>query len=623
MKEALHPIDTENSVSVDAATQSDVATELNTELNDVVVQPATARSRKRRTASYAAPLLALGAAACGGGGGGGGTTPTPPAVPQVLKPQNDAEAARFILSASLSVNEAEIADIKSIGFEPWLNAQMDAPIAQTGVAWLSSRGYDQVTADGYFDNEYPGDYMIWNQLMSGSNAVRKRVGLALSEFFVVSLPGLDFSWRSQAIAFHWDQLNANAFGNFRKMLEDVTLNPAMGWYLSTRGNLKEDTRTGRVPDENYAREIMQLFTIGLYELNLDGSRKLNASSQPIETYSNNDVTNLARVFTGYNWDFTGNVNTPDVRDANRRIPSTAFTLKPMTIDNTKWQFPSNTSQHSMLEVNFLGTNIPANTDGTAALKTALDALFNHPNVGPFFAKQMIQRLVTSNPSPAYVQRVASVFNNDGAGVRGNLRAMFKAILLDTEAMAATGLTSPTFGKVREPILRLAQWARTFGAVSASGNWKIFSLSDPANALGQSPLRSPSVFNFFRPGYVPPNTAIANNNLVAPEFQLVNESTTPGYVNFLSYAISSGDGIYGDVKAAYTAELAIAHDAGALLDRLCLLLAANQISAETKTTIRTALDATAVTTTSTDAVKLRRIHTAILLVMASPNYLIQK
>ncbi|QGY80491.1 DUF1800 domain-containing protein [Sphingorhabdus lacus] len=609
MKEALHQICLEGASEI--------------EMPDDVVPALAEVPAQTSPYVYALPAASLLVAACGGGGAGGGSSTTPPPTAQVPKPSTDAQASRFILKSSLSVSEAEISNIKSIGYEPWLNAQMDAPINQTGVAWLASRGYDQVTADNFFDNEYPGDYMIWNQLMSDANGVRKRVALALSEFFVVSLTGLDFSWRAQAIAFFWDQLNSNAFGNFRKLLEDVTLNPAMGYYLSTRGNRKEDTRTGRVPDENYAREVMQLFTIGLYQLNNDGTRKLDANNQPIETYTNSDVTNLARVFTGYNWDFTGNVKTPATNDPTRLINSTGYVLKPMTIDPTKWEFPSTTSQHSALEVNFLGTNIPANTDGTVALKTALDALFNHANVGPFFSKQMIQRLVTSNPSTAYVDRVAKVFNNNGSGTRGDLRAVFKAILLDDEAMNASGLTAPTFGKVREPILRFVQWGRTFGAASTSGNWRIGNLSDLVSGLGQSALRSPSVFNFFRPGYVPANTAIATNSLVAPEFQLINESSTPGYVNYMTSAIGSTNGVGGDVKAAYTSELAIAHDSTALLDRICLLLAANQISDTTKATIKTALDATTVTQTSTTAEKQRRVYMAVLLVMASPDYLVQK
>lgn len=615
MKEALHPVSLEGAVEVDAPA----------DFNFPVADAPRATSRY----TYAVPTAALLTAACGGGGTSGSGTSSITAAgsatssAQVVKKPSDAEAARFVLKASLSVSEAEIAEVKSKGYERWLTAQMDAAISQTGIAWMASRGYDQMTADNFFDHEYPGDYMIWNQLMSGANTVRKRIALALSEFFVVSLTGLDFSWRGQAIAHYWDQLNSNAFGNFRKLLEDVTLNPVMGYYLSTRGNRKENTLTGRVPDENFAREVMQLFTIGLYQLNNDGSRKLDANNQPIETYTNADVSNLARAFTGYDWDFTGNVKTPATGNPSRMINSAGYVLRPMTLDNRKWEFPSMNNQHSMLEATFLGTTIAANTDGTAALKTALDALFNHPNVGPFFSRQMIQRLVTSNPSAAYIGRVAKIFNNNGSGVRGDLGAVFKAILLDSEAMSAGGLTSPSFGKLREPILRLVQWAQTFGATSTSSNWQIRNLSDSASSLGQSALRSPSVFNFFRPGYVPPNTAFAANALVAPEFQLLNDTSAPGYVNFMTSAIGSGIGVGNDVKATYTSELAIAHDSAALLDRICLLMAANQISGGTKATIKTALDATTVTQTSTTAEKQQRVNLAVLLVMASPDYLVQK
>lgn len=612
MREALVPIRPDGLLEMESPS----------DIHPLVGDPTLAKSQL----VYVMPTASFLTAACSGGGGGGNAgpaAPPPPTTVQVAKPSTETEAARFILKSSLSVTEAEITNIRSIGYEAWLDTQMDAAIAQTGVAWLSARGYDQITIDEFYFQDYPGDYMIWNQLMSDANGVRKRVALALSEFFVVSLTGLDFQWRSQAIAFYWDQLNSNAFGNFRKLLEDVTLNPAMGYYLSTLGNRKEDVRLGRVPDENYAREVMQLFTIGLFQLNNDGSRKLDANGQPLETYTNADVTNLARVFTGYGSDWTGNVRTPSVRFPNFQVDGMNPVLKPMTIDPTKWVWPQTDSEHSMLEATFLGTTIPANTDGTVALKTALDALFNHANVGPFFARQMIQRLVTSNPSAAYVNRVANVFNNNGSGVRGDLRAVFKAILLDDEAMNAAGLATPTFGKVREPMLRFVQWARTFGATSTSGNWRIGNLSDLSNGLGQSPLRSPSVFNFFRPGYVPANTAVATNSLVAPEFQLVNEVSTAGYVNFMTSAIGNGIGVGNDVKAAYTSELAIAQDSMSLLNRICLLIAANQISEATKATIKTALDATTVTESSSATDKQRRVNLAILLVMASPDYLVQK
>jgi uncharacterized protein (DUF1800 family) len=569
-----------------------------------------------------ATTLALSAltTACGGGGGGGATTTptgsngsTDPVVGRTYtQAGSDEDAARFLLQAQFSASTAEIAAVRAKGYAAWLSEQFAAPAGQTGFDWLNVRGYGTINSGtAFYDNSYPGDYMVWNQLMTAPDAVRKRIALALSEFFVVSLSGLDFSWRSYAIAAWWDMLAANAFGNYRKLLEDVTLSPAMGWYLNTKGNLKENTATGRAPDENYGREVMQLFSIGLYQLNLDGTEKRDGSGNKIETYTQSDITNIARVFTG--WDFDTTQNKPTVEPVSgRTIPSTDFTRLPMLLK------PAN---HSTLASNFLGATVPANTDGIAALKIALDTLFNHPNVGPFFGKQMIQRLVTSNPSPAYVARVASAFNNNGAGVRGDLQAVFAAVLLDDEARGPAGLTQATFGKLREPMLRLVQWGRTFGLTSAAGSWKIGDLSNPASQLGQSPLRSPSVFNFFRPGYVPPSSALASAQSVAPEFQLVSESSVGGYLNYMQNTIQKG--ISSDLKAAYASELALVTDAAALVGRLNLLLCAGQLSSATQTLIIDALNATPVTTTSTDAVKLNRVSAAVLLVMASAEYLAQK
>lgn len=579
---------------------------------------------EKSPAIFAIPAASLVVAACGGGGtdSNPNTSALAPTV-QVAKPATDGEAARFILKASLAATEPEIADIRSVGYVAWLDKQMDIAVSQTGVAWLSSRGYDQVTVDEFYNQSTFADYMVWNQLIASPDPVRKRLAYALSQFFVVSTNSIEITWRSNAMAAYWDVLNRNALGNFRQLLEDVTLNPAMGVYLSTLDNKKEDTRTGRVPDENYAREVMQLFTIGLNELNNDGSKKIGTTGQPIDTYTNSDVSNLARVFTGYSYAYANLVRTPSVRVPSTLVAPLESVIRPMTSDPTKWSRPQTISEHSMLEKTFLGTTIPANTDAPTSMKLALDALFNHPNVGPFFSKQMIQRLVTSNPSASYIDRVAKIFNNNGSGVRGDLRAVFKAILLDDEATNAAGLTSPTFGKVREPVLRFTQWARNFGATSRSGNWIIANLSNPATSLGQSPLRAPSVFNFYRPGYVPANTAIATNALVAPEFQIITEVSVAGYINFMASAIGSANGLNNDVKANYTRELAIVSDTAALLNRLSLLLSGNQLTDTTKTTIKTALDATTVTDTSSLADKERRVYLATLLVFASPDYLVQK
>jgi uncharacterized protein (DUF1800 family) len=601
---------------LDRPTKSDTAP-------DTVAAPQGTVGEKS-PAIFAIPAASLALAACGGGGTDDNSIASifTPNV-SIAKPATDGEAARFILKASLAATEPEIADIRSVGYVAWLDKQMDIPISQTGVDWLSSRGYDQVTVDEFYFRDTLADNMVWNQLITSPDPVRKRLAYALSQFFVVSTNGIEITWRSNAMAAYWDVLNRHALGNFRQLLEDVTLNPAMGVYLSTLDNKKEDARTGRVPDENYAREVMQLFTLGLNELNNDGTKKTGSTGQPIETYTNADVSNLARVFTGYSYDFANLARTPSVRFPSQSVAPVESVIRRMTSDPTRWERAQTISQHSMLEKTFLGTTIPANTDASTSMKIALDTLFNHPNVGPFFSKQMIQRLVTSNPSAGYVDRVAKIFNNNGSGVRGDLRAVFKAILLDDEATNAAGLTSPTFGKVREPVLRFTQWARNFGATSQSGNWTINNTSNTAFSLGQSPLRAPSVFNFYRPGYVPPNTAIATNTLVAPEFQIVNEVSVVGYINFMASAIGSANGLNNDVKATYTRELAIVSDTTALLNRLSLLLSGNQLSDTTKATIKAALDATTVTDTSSLVDKQRRVYLATLLVFASPDYLVQK
>lgn len=577
-----------------------------------------------RLAPLIAPALALGLAACGGGGsdgesGGpaGGGTP----APTIRKPETDAAAARFVLQTGLAASPADVAAVRSEGYAPWLERHM-ASALPSGVAWLASRGYTQVDANRWFDRSEPADYMIWNQLMGGGPAARTRAALALSEFFVVSIDGVDFRWKSQGIARYWDILAENAFGNFRTLLEAVTLSPAMGQWLNTLGNRRADGR-GRVPDENYAREVMQLFTIGLYQLNPDGTPKAGANGQPVETYTNTDVQELAKVFTGYDFDYTGTTKIADPSNAGSTIDSVDYALKPMTADSTKWRNPRTTGYHAPEAKVFLGTSIPINTSAIDSLKIALDALFNHANTGPFFARQMIQRLITSNPAPGYVQRVAAVFADNGKGVRGDLNAVFRAIWLDDEALAAANVTSNSFGKLREPMLRLTQWARTFGAASKSGNWTVASTADPASRLSQSPLRSASVFNFFRPGYVPANSNTAANTMVAPELQIVNESTAPAYVNFMQRVIAGQEGATNDLAVTYSDEVAIAHDAARLLDRLDLVMTAGQLSTESRALIKGALDATVVTEASDAATKLRRVQTAVLLVMAAPEYILQR
>ena len=564
-------------------------------------------------AGAAVALSALALTACGGGGGGSTPPPTqnppPPSAPPITI--TDAEAARFLLQAQFAVTDADLASVKTLGYPAWLTSNYNLAPGQTGVAWLDSRGHNSITQEQRYFWPQMGDFMIWNQLLAGPDQMRKRLALALSEFFVVSLSPIDGFYPPYVIGAYWDVLTANAYGNFRQLLERITLNAGMGFYLNTKGNLKEDAN-GRQPDENYAREVMQLFTIGLYELNPDGTPRLDANNQPIETYGQSDITNLARVFTGYDWDYLANGGTfTTVAWHTYRVPSTHFATNPMWF---------NAANHSNLAVTFLGTTIPANTPGPEALRIALDRLFNHPNTGPFFARQMIQRLVTSNPSPAYVGRVAAAFANNGSGVRGDLKAVWTAILTDTEARTLPGTGDTLSGKLREPVVRWVQWARTVGTTSTNGDYQIYDLSGSDTSLGQSPLRSPSVFNFFRPGYVPPNTAIATAGKQAPEFQLLNETTTAGYINFLQWSTRGG---YNDVKPSYTALLAIAHDVPAVLAWLNLRLTANQLSVTTLALLQTTLSAFNVTAASSDNAKLDMLASACFLILSSPEYLVQK
>ena len=585
-------------------------------------------------------------AACGGGGGGGGGGSTSaPGFNNAPKAQTDEEAARFLMQGQFAAPASEVSAVRSTDFASYLQQQFAKPMSQTGWDWLESRGYGlDATLDKYVYSTTIADFMIWSQLMGAPDSMRKRMALALSEFFVVSLNSMEIDWRGYAIAAYWDLLNQHAFGNFRDLLEAITLNPAMGYFLNTRGNQKEDGK-GRLPDENYAREVMQLFTVGVYQLNLDGSVQTDASGKKRETYDSDDVSQLARVFTGYDYDSAyspSSANGLPFPGQSYKVWAREYARSPMKLDANK---------HSISRVRFLTADIAESTSGAVALKTALDTLFNHPNVGPFFGRQMIQRLVTSNPSPAYVARVASAFNNNGAGVRGDLKAVWAAILLDDEARGSASLSNPKFGKLREPILRFVNWSRSFNAVSKTGSWKIFDLSDPSNSLGQSPLHSPSVFNFFRPGYVPPGTAFAPDAATAPEFQIVNETTVGSYINYIDGIIRNGmntprpstaEVVYTDyvldIEGDYSTLLALINntantDAEALrvaqsfVSRLNVLLCAGQLSTGSVTTITNALRdgmrQRSITSASNDSTRRDLVAAAILMVMASPDYLIQK
>ena len=498
----------------------------------------------------------------------------------------------------MGASRAQIERAQVLGYAGWLDEQFELPASGTRWDWLVANGYADIS---HKNDEAGFDSAAWSKLVSAPDTLRQRITLALSEIFVTAIDGLiGGGWKQFAAATYLDLLEANVFGNHRTLLQQISLSAPMGEFLTFRGSAKANATSGALPDENYARELMQLFTIGLVRLNLDGTPQLSAG-KTTDTYGQDDITGLARVFTGWDFDLAG-------------LTGAAATATPDFMRRPMMQVPS---RYETGAKTFLGTTIAAGTAATQSLTQALDSIFAHPNVAPFFCRQLIQRLVTSNPSPAYVARVATVFNNDGSGVRGNLRAVVRALLLDDEARSPTVAARSSFGKLREPMLRFAGWARAYDAISPSGAWAVGNTSDPATRLAQSPLRSPSVFNFFRPGYVPPNSALGSAALVAPEFQIANESSVVGCLNFMQRAVA---GNVGDITPDYGALIAIADDARALIDEINLVLAANQLGAATTIALVAALQTMP---GGTDATRRNRINAALVLVLAAPEFIVQK
>ena len=534
--------------------------------------------------------LAAGLAACGGGG----ASPAP-----VSTSPSDADAARFLAQASMGATRDHMARVQTLGYSGWLDEQFALPASGTRWDWLVANGFSDIS---HKNDEAGFDAAAWRKLLGSPDTLRQRVTLALSEIFVAAIDGLvGGGWRQFAAAAYLDLLEANAFGSHRDLLQQISQSAPMGEFLTFRGSAKANPTTGALPDENYAREVMQLFTIGLVQLNLDGTPTLSGGS-PIYTYAQDDITGLARVFTGWDFDFAG-------QTAAVATATPDFMRRPLVQVASRYETGAKT---------FLGTTIPAGTGAAQGLTMALDAICAHANVAPFFSRQLIQRLVTSNPSAAYVARVAAVFNDNGSGARGDLKAVIKALLLDDEARSASTAAAPSFGKLREPMLRFSAWARAYGVSSASDAWAIGNTSDPATRLAQSPLRSPSVFNFFRPGYVPPNTAFDAAAMVAPEFQIANESSVVGYLNFMQRAVA-GLGV-GDVVADYGSLLPLADDAGALLAEINVVLAANRLGAATLAPLVAAVQTMP---SGTDPARRNRIYAALVLVLAAPEFIVQK
>lgn len=555
-------------------------------------------------------------AACGGGGGGdsSGSSPSPntpptpaaPAYPDI--PTTDASAARFLTQATFGPTQADIARVRQIGYKAWIDEQMNA--STTPVS--SVLGHLQaVEAAGVARTDlnvrHRRNYWLW-RAATGPDQLRMRVAFALSEIFVVSDREVaDSNQTLYRIADYQDMLGRDAFGSYRTLIEHVSLHPAMGYYLSHVGNRKADPAKNVAPDENYGREIMQLFSIGLVQRNSDFSAVLDGSGNTTPTYDENVVSAMARVFTG--WTYAGQTTAQYGRNNNTSYaPMECHTAfhddQPKTIFN--------------------GIVVNEGNNCTASLAKTLDALAAHKNTAPFLSRQLIQRLVTSNPSPAYVGRVSKVWTDSN----GNLGQVVKAILLDTEARLAPD--KPEFGKAREPLIKIATLWRSFGAqyVPADTGAVYFTFSnasDLTNSILQDSQRAPSVFNFFDPDYTLPGVG-GGSGIFAPEFQILTEAS---YVAMMNQNDSLVWNYSGAPPTATTAapvlnlskltSLASTSDHAGMVEEVNLLLFYGSLSPEGKQTMTDMLGKLAAANQNAEV----RARSLVLLALASPEFAIQR
>jgi uncharacterized protein (DUF1800 family) len=524
----------------------------------------------------------------------------PPDPPPWADDHNDANAtARFLTQATFGPDAESIALVQRDGYSSFLDQQFAMPVTLHS-PYLDN--YEATQSDGASVEQTMEAW--WKAAITAPDQLRQRVAFALSEIFVVSAESVLES-EPFGLSGYYDLLLNNAFGNFRQLLEDVTLSPAMGVYLNMLHNDKPNPETGTSPNENYAREVLQLFSIGLNKLNPDGTLLLDDQGGPIPTYDQNVVVGFAHVFTGWYWTpASGNPNW-NYTPSNYRAPMLAYP-----------------THHDMGEKRVLDNVVlPAGQSQAQDLKDALDIIFNHPNVGPFICRQLIQRLVTSNPSPAYIYRVAKIFSDNGQGVRGDLKEVIRAILLDYEARNQIAPTTDTFGHQREPVVRYANLLRAFRGSAGNG---IYPLHYLTGSLGQSPLRSPTVFNFFEPNYSQPG-AIAAAGLVSPEFQITTDTTVIDSINFMRSLINrNAEDDPSRIVLNWTSQqLALAQTPSALVDWLNTLLMSGQMPTAMRDAIITRVNTINVNQNNPNPDLLNRARAAAYLIIASPQFNIER
>lgn len=526
--------------------------------------------------------------------------PTPPPALAAGTP-SPTDAVRFLSQSTFGPTDALIGKVQTQGFDAFLDEQFAAPVSShlahvdAAVAALPSPSPSATPNQPTLTHTRDA---WWTRAIAGPDQLRQRVAFALHEILVVSINSAGLANRPYALPAYYGVLVKGAFGNYRQLLEDITLNPAMGAYLNMLQSQKADPARRRLPNENYPREILQLFSIGLYNLNLDGSLTLASDGFPIPTYNQAAILGISAAFTGWTYGQTGTpVFFPGAARQDWRVPMVNIA-----------------SYHDTNAKQILnGVALPANQSAAQDLQMTLDTIFAHPNVGPFVARQLIQRLVTSNPSPGYVYRVASVFNNNGSGVRGDLQAVVRAILMDYDARGEAR-TQQGAGKLREPVLRVTNLLRAFGASSPSGN---FSVRNAYASLGQEAMFQPTVFNFFTPDYQRPG-AIASAGLKSPEFEIITETTVATAANFLRSAIYSYLGPNADrITLNISNDVTLASDPAKLVDHLNSVMMANSMSSGMRNILLNAVNQIPATNPT------ERVRTALYLVVNSPEYAIER
>jgi uncharacterized protein (DUF1800 family) len=560
------------------------------------------------------------------------------------------DAARLLQQATWGATLAEIDQAAALGPEAWIEQQFAAPAS-----------IYTALAQQYIDENKLGLHgcvvglelgcpwtvarpTFYKRAFEGGDPLRQRVSNALLQVMVVSIANNRLEDAGTAVPSYLDMLGRNAFGNFRDLLRDVTLHPAMGVYLDMLGSSLE------VPNENYARELLQIFSTGTVLLNPDGTSKRDGAGREIPVYDEDTVKGFAKAFTG--WHFADQDQAQVLKfywpDARWTVPMQPWTARRCPQDY-RWPAGSTIGWCNPLDPAFsyppphdTGTKqllqyagapfatLPAGQAPQKDLEDAIENIFHHPNVGPFIGKQLIQRLVTSNPSPAYVARISAVFANNGSGVRGDMRAVVRAILLDAEARSPTVAASNTFGKLREPVAKFIHLHRAFGARPSGGFYDIPDLSDPA-FLNQSPLAAPSVFNFYGRDFAP-SGPLGQAGLVGPEFELATASSVTGFADFSIYAIYGGFGQYIQgldparwIRADYDRYLAgaspLADRPQELVDELDLLLTAGNLKGAFKAQLVTALEG--VTRSAIADQRTDRLRVALWQIIHSPEYAVQR